>query len=154
MQSDEPEDAFYARMVKSKWAYRDPRDLRPDMPLRQVQLIARCLSPRVTERVPDADAMAYGVTQLYARVPDVLPIPKTTPTLFSPSEAGPKLVAKGIRHRPPPEIPSLADTLNNQAVSLVDLGREEDALRLLDEALRVEPTHSNATFNRGIHPPL
>jgi WD40 repeat protein len=126
MLPDEPVDAFYARMLKSNWAYRNPRELRDGVTKRQAEVIARCLAPRVEERAADIDVVAAEIDQLYS-----------------------DLLVSSAR-RPPPEIPSLADTLNNQAVSLIDLGREEEALRLLDDALKVEPMHVHVTFNRSL----
>jgi WD40 repeat protein/serine/threonine protein kinase len=43
-----------------------------------------------------------------------------------------------------------ADILNNRALSLMDLGKSEDALRLWDKALHLEPCHPVATYNRGL----
>jgi predicted Zn finger-like uncharacterized protein len=44
----------------------------------------------------------------------------------------------------------LADGLNNQALSLLDLGQSENAERLFDQALQHEPHHPQATFNQGL----
>jgi WD40 repeat protein len=54
-------------------------------------------------------------------------------------------------HRAEP-IPTeaLADTLNNRAVSLLDLGKQEEALKAFNEALRLHPGHVEATYNRGV----
>ncbi|MHB2021684.1 MAG: protein kinase domain-containing protein, partial [Candidatus Xenobia bacterium] len=43
-----------------------------------------------------------------------------------------------------------ADSLNNRAISLIDLGRTEESLALLDEALSADPTHLHASFNRAL----
>ena len=43
-----------------------------------------------------------------------------------------------------------ADSLNNRAVSLLDLGEKEKAMRLLSEALANDPVHPEATFNRAL----
>lgn len=43
-----------------------------------------------------------------------------------------------------------AATLNNRAVSLVDLGKQEEALALWDEALAKHPGHLQATYNLGL----
>ena len=43
-----------------------------------------------------------------------------------------------------------ADSLNNQAVSLLDLGRQEEAERLLGEAMQAAPNHLDATYNLGL----
>ncbi len=42
------------------------------------------------------------------------------------------------------------DALNNRAVSLLDLGKREKAIALLEEALGCDPLHPEATFNHGI----
>jgi WD40 repeat protein/serine/threonine protein kinase len=44
----------------------------------------------------------------------------------------------------------LADGLNNQAVSLLDLGRREEAEKLFERALKADPHHLEATYNRGL----
>jgi WD40 repeat protein/serine/threonine protein kinase len=54
--------------------------------------------------------------------------------------------------RPEPQpAEGLADTLNNQAVSLLDLGRQEEAERLWEESLRIEQHHPESTYNYGLH---
>ena len=42
------------------------------------------------------------------------------------------------------------DTLNNRAVSLLDLGRESEAASLWKRALEAEPHHVEATYNQGL----
>ncbi|MBU7587429.1 MAG: tetratricopeptide repeat protein [Nostoc sp. TH1S01] len=44
----------------------------------------------------------------------------------------------------------IADSLNNRAVSLLDLGKESEALQLWDQALKVQPHHPESTYNRGL----
>ncbi len=43
-----------------------------------------------------------------------------------------------------------ANTLNNRAVSLLDLGRESEALQLWEQALKVQPHHPESTYNKGL----
>ena len=45
---------------------------------------------------------------------------------------------------------AIAGGLNNRAVSLLDLGKHEEALKLCDEALQVQPHHPESTYNRGL----
>lgn len=53
--------------------------------------------------------------------------------------------------REPPDAEFLAaDALNNRAVSLLDVGRERDAMELFARALEADPLHPEATFNRGL----
>ncbi|QNE78904.1 tetratricopeptide repeat protein [Streptomyces finlayi] len=44
-----------------------------------------------------------------------------------------------------------ADELNNQALSLLDLGRPEEAERAFEASLAADPRHLTATYNRGLH---
>jgi len=43
-----------------------------------------------------------------------------------------------------------AGTLNNRALSLIDLNRKEDALPLWEKALKLEPHHPESTYNFGL----
>jgi len=53
--------------------------------------------------------------------------------------------------RPEPKAAELlADGLNNRAVSLLDLGRQEEAEKLFERALRSDLHHLEATYNRGL----
>jgi WD40 repeat protein len=45
---------------------------------------------------------------------------------------------------------NIADSLNNGAVSLLDLGKQEEALKLWNEALKIQPHHPESTYNRGL----
>jgi WD40 repeat protein/serine/threonine protein kinase len=50
----------------------------------------------------------------------------------------------------PKSADALAGTLNNRAVSMMDLGNHEEAIQLWDEALDAEPGHLDSTYNRGL----
>jgi len=53
--------------------------------------------------------------------------------------------------RPEPKAAELlADGLNNQAVSLLDLGRQDEAEKLFERALQSDAHHLEATYNRGL----
>ena len=43
-----------------------------------------------------------------------------------------------------------ADSINNRAVSLLDLGKSEDAISLFNETLRIYPYHPESSYNRGL----
>jgi WD40 repeat protein/serine/threonine protein kinase/DNA-directed RNA polymerase subunit RPC12/RpoP len=45
---------------------------------------------------------------------------------------------------------AVADSLNNRAVSLLDLGKGKEAERLWEEALKAQPHHPESTFNLGL----
>ncbi len=54
--------------------------------------------------------------------------------------------------RQKPEAAELrADSLNNKAVSLLDLGREEEAVNCWEKALKVDPAHLETNFNYGYY---
>lgn len=44
----------------------------------------------------------------------------------------------------------LANGLNNRALSIVELGKRDEALKLWEEALQVKPGHVNSTYNHGL----
>jgi WD40 repeat protein/serine/threonine protein kinase len=44
-----------------------------------------------------------------------------------------------------------AGSLSNRAVSLLDLGRVDEAAKLWERALRAEPSHPEATYNQTLH---
>ena len=43
-----------------------------------------------------------------------------------------------------------ADSLNNRALSYLDIGKSEEAARLWETALKLSPNHPDSTFNRGL----
>ncbi|MEO5378523.1 MAG: protein kinase [Magnetococcus sp. DMHC-6] len=54
--------------------------------------------------------------------------------------------------RPVPKLGrAQAESLNNRAVSLLDLGREEEAGKLWDQALTLHPNHPDSTYNSGLN---
>lgn len=50
----------------------------------------------------------------------------------------------------PVQVNAGAEALNNRALSLLDLGRTEEALWLWDEALIIKPQYVEATYNSGL----
>jgi WD40 repeat protein/serine/threonine protein kinase len=50
----------------------------------------------------------------------------------------------------PESVELKGDTLNNKALSLLDLGQPEQALAAFGQALTAEPYHLDATYNRGV----
>ena len=45
----------------------------------------------------------------------------------------------------------VADILNNRALSMLDLGKPEEAERLWEQALNADPTHLASTYNQALH---
>ena len=50
----------------------------------------------------------------------------------------------------PEEVKLRADSLNNKALSLLDLGNQKEAIKVFNQALETEPSHPNATYNLGL----
>ncbi|MER8226372.1 protein kinase [Streptomyces sp. NPDC094143] len=97
-----------------------------EVPAALDDLLARCLRPDPAAR-PDMAQVAGELTDLYAaiagdRYPRSLPRPGD------------------LR----------ADEYNNRALSLLDLGRADEALALLQEASVADPQHPEAIYNRGL----
>ncbi|MFI9587000.1 protein kinase [Streptomyces sp. NPDC052236] len=125
-------------------------------------------------RPPDPDGTAAGgVFDAFARsgVPDaILPVPGEVAELLRkcftedpaarPGRLGP-LAERLIRvherevgpylRRVPAAATLLADGLSNHALSMLDLGRRDRAEELWTRALRADPHHPHARYNRGLH---
>ncbi|MBI5239449.1 MAG: SUMF1/EgtB/PvdO family nonheme iron enzyme, partial [Elusimicrobia bacterium] len=123
MADDEPPDAFYARMLESQWRYEPPQG----MPEGLARLIVSCLAADPARRPQGFTPLRESLEESYAKL-----------------GAGP-YPREAVR-----DTPLSADVLNNQGVSLADLGRGAEALRLFASALKVDPTHPGAVYNEGL----
>lgn len=123
MAKDEPVVAFYERLLESNWSYWKPSGL----PAAVAGLISACLSREPADRPVDFKGMAAVLEGAYEAV-----------------------AAKAYPRQAVKEPPLLADTMVNQGVSMADLGRAEEALRLFGEALRLDPTHPGALYDQGV----
>src|SRR5271166_4727210 len=57
----------------------------------------------------------------------------------------------GAYYRPAPRPAELlADALNNRAASLVDLNQMDEASRVLNKAIELDPRHTEVAYNRGV----
>ncbi|MBI5245270.1 MAG: SUMF1/EgtB/PvdO family nonheme iron enzyme [Elusimicrobia bacterium] len=119
----EPLDVFYARMLESNWAYAAPDKL--DTGLRVI--IASCLKPEPGMRPGDFKPLRERLEEVYQR-----------------------LVGAAYPREEVRKAPLLADALNNQGVSMADLGRKYEAERLFNEALKLDPAHPGAVHNLGL----
>jgi WD40 repeat protein/serine/threonine protein kinase len=100
----------------------------PALPATMAQLLARCLDSDLTTRPRRMGELADELVELYQNLV-AGPYPRTKP---EPA----KLVADG---------------LNNQALSLLDLGQAEDAEQLWQQALSADPHQLHSIYNRGLH---
>lgn len=101
------------------------RDL-PMMPPALVDLLRQCL-----EKAPEA------------RPRSLLEVAEKLQGIYQ------RQVGKPYPRRAPKSVDLRADSLNNKALSFLDLGRAQAALGAWEEALRNNPTHLEATFNLG-----
>ena len=100
----------------------------PAMPGPIADLLGRCLDPDPLTRPRRMGELADELTGLYQRLLS-LPYP-----------------------RPKPDAATLrADGLNNQALSMLDLGRAAEAEQLWQQALAGDPHHLDAVYNYGLH---
>jgi WD40 repeat protein len=99
----------------------------PPMPSSLVTLLQRCLQKQPDDRPTSMAEIAATLLAIYQR------------------EIG------HLYPRPAPRAAAaLADTLNNRALSLVDLGKLEEAKQLWAQALQYDPQHLETTFNQAV----
>jgi len=96
----------------------------PSMPDSLVEILELCLSTEPRDRPRSFSEIAKAICAIHSNLLDE-PCPASQPDL--------KLVA--------------ADSLNNRAVCLLDLGEQSRAKLLLQEALKNDPYHPEALFN-------
>ena len=100
----------------------------PPIPDGIAQLLGRCLDPDAATRPRRMDELADHLAELHQRLVGV-PYPRTKPEAAE----------------------LLADGLNNHALSLLDLGRIDEAEQLWQQALAIDPHHLDSSYNRGLH---
>lgn len=102
----------------------NPVSVRPDLPGGLAEVIMTCLEKKPGNRYPSFVEVCRAL------------------------EAVARHVSPGREPRPKPNLVALkADSLNNQAVSLLDLGREAEARVLLDDAHSANTDHLEAVYN-------
>jgi WD40 repeat protein/serine/threonine protein kinase len=106
----------------------DPEDQTlPPMPASLIQLLRGCFQSVPSERPANFTAIIADLKNAYLDV---------TGIAYS-------------REQPMP-VEMLADGLNNQALSLIDLGRQKEGERVMAEGLRKHPGHIQLTYNYGL----
>jgi len=99
----------------------------PPMPSPVFDLLTRCLRWKPEERPESFSEIGDELLEIYENLFD------------EPCDAQ------------KPDLDIIAsDSLNNRAVSLLDLGRDADAVALLEQALVNDPQHPEATFNLAL----
>ena len=100
----------------------------PAMPDGLATVLRGCFTWDPEQRPSDLSVMATELQEIYADVT---------------SQPHQRELPAAVKH--------LADGLNNRALSMLDLGRPDEAVRLWDEALEADLHHPHATYNRGLH---
>ncbi|NJM78330.1 MAG: protein kinase [Acaryochloridaceae cyanobacterium RU_4_10] len=99
----------------------------PQMPMQVAELLQQCFQYNPDERPRDLLTVAQNLQSIYQQ------------------EAG-----ESYPFPEPKAVDNAADSLNNRAVSLFDLGKQEEALQVWEQALQLQPHHLEATYNRGL----
>ena len=105
----------------------DPLKLRPDIPPALADLLKKAVALERAERHKSLEELRVELIRIYR-------------DLFHEDPAHAKVEIVGLR----------ADGLNNRAVSYAELGRAEEAIDLWTEALKENPQHLEAAYNRGV----
>ncbi len=117
-----------AASVLEEYLKKAPPEGIPPMPGALAELLRRCFQNDPDLRPASMDEVAERLILLYEQETGA-PYPRQKPS------------ALDLR----------ADSLNNKAVSLLDLGQEEAAVRCWQEALEADPAHLEANFNYGYY---
>jgi serine/threonine protein kinase len=117
-----------AAAVLENYLHEAPLEGIPPMPGALAELLRQCFQDDPDQRPASMDEVAERLMRLYEQETGT-PYPR------------PKPQALELR----------ADSLNNKAVSLLDLGLEEEAVRCWQEALQADPAHLEANFNYGYY---
>jgi WD40 repeat protein/serine/threonine protein kinase len=105
----------------------EPCALNPGLPSRLGAVIRACVAKKAEARPQSFALLRDWLVEIYAEATDEpYPRPRSQSTQL------------------------LASSLNNRAVSFVTLDLQERALASLREALAIDPSHLEATFNRGL----
>jgi len=100
----------------------------PSMPEGLIGLLRQCFLVNPKDRPSDMLVIAQKLVEIYEKVTGV---PYT--------------------HQIPDPAGLRADSLNNKALSFLDLEQHDEADKLFKEALNIDPFHSDAIFNQTLH---
>jgi WD40 repeat protein/serine/threonine protein kinase len=101
-----------------------------------------------TARVNIPPAVAVLLRSLLAEDPQARPAMTTLATQLPHLYA--EVIGSPYLREEPKEAELLADEFSNRALSMLDLGKDDESRRVWDQALRVDPYHAPSTYNRGL----
>jgi WD40 repeat protein/serine/threonine protein kinase len=99
----------------------------PTMPSALAELLQQCFRKNPGDRPKDFDEVAEKLQKIYQEV-----------------------VGRPFPRKAPKAADALADSLNNRAISLLDLGRQEEAERYWEDALKANGQHPESIYNQGL----
>jgi len=116
-----------ARSVCLDFLQRPPSEKRPAMPDAVVELLMHCFEEDPAKRPESMEQVADELTKIYKTVVG-LEFPRSKPVnaIWTP------------------------DSINNRAVSLLDLNKPTEAVKLFNQAIAMQPWHPAVTYNRTI----
>jgi predicted Zn finger-like uncharacterized protein len=115
--------------VLKNYLHQGPEDLRlPLMPAALAELLRHCFQRKPEARPADMAKVVGVLRDVYLQA-----------------------AGKAYAREAPVQSEALADSLNNRAVSLLDLNKQGEAEHLWEEALAAGPHHPESTYNLGLH---
>jgi len=105
----------------------DIKDLKKDFPDSLAGFIMKCLAKKPEDRYRDCESAREELVAIYREV-----------------------TGRDYHRDSPGEMELMVDGLNNRAVSLMDMGKHDEALAIWDKALASDPQHLHSIYNRGL----
>ncbi len=105
----------------------NPKEINEDIPEALSQFILSCLKKSPEQRYQNCYIPRDNLVRIYEEITGKFYLRELTE-----------------------EVELQADGLNNRAVSMIDLGKKDEAEEIFNEALRIEPSHPEATYNQGL----
>ncbi|MDR0329026.1 MAG: protein kinase [Planctomycetaceae bacterium] len=114
-----------ARSVFQKFLQRPPSDTLPEVPNAAAKLLLRCFESEPEKRPESMEQIADELTKIYKDVAgSAFPRPKPVNAVWTP------------------------DSINNRAMSLLDLNKPAESAKLFNQAIAMQPWHPTVTYNR------
>lgn len=102
----------------------DPADYRKDIPVKLKNLILKCLEKKPENRYKFFEEILDELLMIYS-----------------------ELTGKDYARKMPGEAQLKSEDLNNRALSYLDLGKKEEAIKLFEEAIKLDPHSIYANIN-------
>ncbi len=119
---------YLAAGVLADYLERGPtEECLPPMPAALADLLKQCFRLNPDERPQNMLEIVAVLQRLYAQT-----------------------TGRSYRREPPQAAKARADSLNNRALSLCDLHKQDEAEQLWNEALTINPQHPESTYNLGL----